>query len=152
MTYEKLLMEAERHCVDIYEMPMKLTIKGLYSNKNILINKNVKSTAEKVCILAEEIGHYHTSVGNILDQSKIENRKQELRARYWAYERLVPLEKIVQASKVGVRNRYELADYLDVTEEFLETALNRYKEKYGLFRVVGEATIYFDPLGVLDVI
>ncbi|MGG0891654.1 ImmA/IrrE family metallo-endopeptidase [Cytobacillus horneckiae] len=148
--YEKLLSEATHQGVGIYEMPMKPTVRGLYSDNIIWINRLVPSMAEKTCILAEELGHYHTSAGNILDQSKIVNRKQELRARQWAYERLVPLDKIIQAQKEGIRNRFELASYLGVTEEFLEEALRRYKDKYGVFTVVNEITLYFDPLGTLE--
>ncbi|MEK4381135.1 ImmA/IrrE family metallo-endopeptidase [Aeribacillus sp. FSL K6-2848] len=150
MTYENLLREAQQHGIDTYEKPMTPTIKGLYSDKVIWINKNIPTNDEKACILAEELGHYHTSSGNILDQSKISNRKQELRARTWAYERLVPLQKIVQAHKSGVRNRYELAEYLGITEDFLVAAIKRYKEKYGLYFSIENYTICFEPLGVME--
>lgn len=150
MVYENLLREAEQHGLDISEKPMTPTIKGLYSDKVIWINKNIPTNDEKACILAEELGHYHTSSGNILDQSKISNRKQELRARTWAYERLVPLQKIVQAHKSGVRNRYELAEYLGITEDFLVAAIKRYKEKYGLYFSIENYTICFEPLGVME--
>lgn len=75
-------------------------------------------------MLAEEVGHYHTTTGDILDLTSIENRKQELRARSWAYERLIPISKIIEAHKLHIVNRYELADFLNVTEEFLDAALN----------------------------
>lgn len=90
--------------------------------------------------------------GTFLDQSKIVNRKQELKAHYWAYERLVPLDKIVQAQKEGIRNRFELANYLGVTEDFLEKALERYKERYGVFTLVNGIALYFDTLGTLEMI
>lgn len=151
MMYENLLREAEQHGIDIYEKPMTLTIKGLYSDEVIWINKNIPTNIEKACVLAEELGHYHTSVGDILDQSKIANRKQELRARTWAYERLVPLQKIVQAYKNGVRNRYELAEYLGITEDFLIASIKRYKEKYGLYFPIENYTICFEPLGILEI-
>lgn len=86
----------------------------------------------------------------MLVYTKIENRKQEKRARTWAYERLVPLQKIVQAHKNGIRNRYELAEYLGVTEQFLDSAIKRYKEKYGLYFLIENYTICFEPLGVME--
>lgn len=150
MMYENLLWEAEQHGIDIYEKPMTLTIKGLYSDEVIWINKNIPTNIEKACVLAEELGHYHTSAGDILDQTKISNRKQELRAREWAYEKLVPLSSFVQAHKNGIRNRYELAEYLGVTEEFLDSAIKRYKEKYGLYYSIKNYTICFEPLGVME--
>jgi hypothetical protein len=150
MSYEKLLREAQLASVEVYEKQMRPSIKGLYSNKIVWINKHISTSIEKRCILAEELGHYHTSHGTILDQSKLQNRKQENRARNWAYERLIPLSKIVQAHRVGIRNKYELADFFDVTEEFLERAINWYKEKHGLFKSIDGLTIYFEPLGVLE--
>lgn len=149
MTYEKLLKEAAHRGIDIYEEPMKPKIKGLYCDNIIWINRFTPTLKEKACILAEELGHYYTSAGNILDQTKTENRKQERCARAWAYKRLIPLSSIVQAYQEGIRNRYEFAEYLDVTEEFLDDALKWYQEKFGLYVPFGDYTIYFDPLRVL---
>jgi hypothetical protein len=41
--------------------------------------------------LAEEIGHYATSSGNIVDYSTVESRKQERRARDYGYQLTVTL-------------------------------------------------------------
>ncbi|ATF15414.1 ImmA/IrrE family metallo-endopeptidase [Brevibacillus brevis X23] len=122
----------------------------LYNNNVIAINKFISTNVEKVCVLAEELGHHHTSSGNILDQTKIVNRKQEKRARCWGYEKLIPLNAFIQAHKQGVKNRFELAEHLGVTEEFLDSAINRYIEKYGTHVKVGLSTVIFEPLGVLE--
>lgn len=151
MLYEKLLLEANQLGVDIYEQTMSSSIKGLYSDNIVWINKHIPTSAEKACILAEELGHYHTSYGDILDQTNVVNRKQESLARFWAYEQLVPLSRIISAYNAGVRNRYELAEYIGITEDFLENALQRYKDKYGLYTTKDGYTIYFEPLGVLAV-
>lgn len=148
--YEKLLREAKQHGVDIYEKPMKPRIKGLYADKTIWINKFISTSSEKACILAEELGHHYTSTGNILDQKNIENRKQELRARRWAYKKLVPITKIIQAHKEGIKNQYEFAEFLNVTESFLSEALNWYKEKHGLYLIEENLIICFDPLRVIE--
>jgi hypothetical protein len=151
MLYENLLREAAKHDVDIYEKPMSPGVKGLYADSIIWINHTVPTVTEKACILAEELGHYHTSVGNIIDLGDIRSRKQELRARDWAYNRLVPLSKIVQAHHAHVSDRHELAEYLDVTEEFLQAAVDRYREKYGTYTIVDGHIIYFDPLAVAEI-
>ncbi|MGG1991178.1 hypothetical protein [Brevibacillus brevis] len=88
MTYEELYQEATQLGIDIYEMPLKPRIKGLYSDNIIGINKFIPTSIEKLCVLAEELGHYFTSSGDILDQSKIVNRKQEKRARSWVMKNL----------------------------------------------------------------
>ncbi|KGR83512.1 ImmA/IrrE family metallo-endopeptidase [Lysinibacillus odysseyi] len=150
MIYEQLTVEASLNNIEIYEKYMPSRLKGLYGNNIIWINKHMLTRTEKACVLAEELGHHHTSVGDILDQSNIENRKQELRARRWAFERLIPFSKIVQAHRLHISNRYELADFLGVTEDFLQAALDWYKSKYGLCVVIEQYTIYFEPLGVLE--
>jgi len=148
MLYDELVQEAVQHGIDIDEKPLTPTIKGLYADSNIWINRSIPTAAEKACILAEELGHYHTSAGDIIDQTDVRNRKQERRARIWAYEKLVPLSKIVQAHYARVSNRHELAEYLGVTEDFLLNAIDRYREKYGPYMIVDKHIIYFDPLGV----
>ena len=64
----------------------------------------------------------------------------------------MPLAKIVQAHRARVASRHELAEYLGVTEEFLQSALTRYKEKYGPYKTIGQYTIRFEPLGVLEML
>ncbi|MFB9331031.1 ImmA/IrrE family metallo-endopeptidase [Paenibacillus aurantiacus] len=151
MGYESLLRAAEREGVDVYERTMRPAIKGLYGDNVIWINRFLPTTAEKGCVLAEELGHYHTTSGDILDQQQLENRRQEKRARNWAYEKLVPLSGIVRAYQAGVKGRFELAEHLDVIEDFLEQAIKHYREKHGRLAVFeGKYIIYFDPLGVAE--
>jgi len=148
--YEKLLSEAEKEQLEIIFHPLHENIKGLYCDGIIAINNNVSTTSEKTCVLAEELGHYYTSTGDILDQSITKNRKQERQARAWAYMKLVPLVKLIAASKAGISNYPELAEYLNVTERFLTEALNYYKEKYGMCCRIGDHWICFDPLSIIE--
>ncbi len=149
MTYERLQLEHD--CVHIAEMDLSDVsgLKGLYYNGCIAIEQGLSSN-EKSCILAEELGHHYTTVGNILDQSSVSNRKQELRARMWAYNKLIGLLGIVKSYEHGCRSLYDMAEYLEVTEEFLKDALERYRQKYGMYTVVDNYIIYFEPgLGVV---
>lgn len=99
------------------------------------------------------IGHHETSLGNILNQQDITNIKQERKARIWAYDKLINLFGIIRAYNAGCRTSYEMAECLDVTEEFLNEALQTYKSKYGTDAVkAGEHIIVFSPvLAVLKV-
>ncbi len=125
-------------------------LRGLYVDGNIAIQQGMTS-AESGCTLAEEIGHHYTSVGNILDLSSDQNRKQERTARLWAYDRRIGLSGIIQGYRHHCRNRFELAEYLDVTEEFLQEALECYREKYGVCTELDGCTILFEPsLAVLE--
>ncbi|WP_312907296.1 ImmA/IrrE family metallo-endopeptidase [Tissierella praeacuta] len=150
MTYEGLVIEAEKHGLIVKEKPLK-AYKGRIKGKRIAIKKDLPNNTEKKCTLAEELGHYHTTVGNILDQSDINNRKQERLARAWGYRNLVGIMDLVNAYKSGVRNRFELAEYLDVTEEYIEEVLKYYSQKHGQFFVIDNYAVYFDPLVIIEV-
>lgn len=151
--YEVLQSEATALKIDVQEREMKRRIKGLYGDNVIWINKNIETSIEKSCVLAEEMGHYHTTVGDILDQSKLLNVKQEKRARKWAYKRLVPLNSFIHAFKAGCRSRYEIAETLDVTETFLDESLKHYRSKYGTeVKVDKHHTLYLEPLAIYEIL
>ena len=82
---------------------------------------------------AEELGHYHMTSGDILDQDVVANRKQEHLARLWAYDKRVGLSGIILGYRKHCHNLHELADCLEVSEEFLKEALECYREKYGCY-------------------
>lgn len=121
--YEELIAEYENE-LNIEEHSM--INKGLYCDNVVWINRKM-STAEKLSIVAEEIGHYKTSSGNILDQDSIANIKQELQARRWAYEKVLPLDLVMQAITNGLTEVYDLAEYFDVTEIFMRECLKHYR-------------------------
>lgn len=125
-----------------------INLKGLYIDNIILIDKNIDTVAERSCILAEELGHHFTTYGDILDQTSIHNQKNEERAHRWAAQAIFKPERLIDAFKVGVRNRWELSQFLDLTEDFIEEALIYLKKLHGDSLTIGEYTIYFDPLWV----
>lgn len=145
MTYEELIVQAQKSGLKIKEKPLKYGFKGLYRNGKIFIDKNIETNAEKKGTLIEEIGHHEKSFGNILDPNNIKNVKQEKIARRWGYETLIDFVDLINAFKANISGRYELAKYLDVTEEFLQETIDYYKEKYGTYKEVGKYLIYFSP-------
>lgn len=148
MTYEELLIEADEQNLIVKEKPLADN-DGRIKGNRIAIRRNI-SEIQKKCILSEEIGHYHTSIGDILDQSQILNRKQELKARLWAYNKQIGLTGLINAYEYGCKSQYEVADFLNVTEEFLADALKFYKTKYGTHIKIDNYIIYFEPnIGIL---
>ena len=144
MNYEQLLTVADRDGLLVKEQPLQVH-DSLISGKRIAIRKGIQTQTEKSCVLAEEIGHYRTSTGDILDQSKTENRKQELHARIWAYNELIGLKGIIRCYEHRCHSFSEMAEHLDVTEEFLSDALKYYRKKFGLCTVLDNYIIYFEP-------
>lgn len=143
MIYNALLDEANAEGLSIKERPFK-TYDGRIKGNNIYLRENMNTT-EKACVLAEELGHHYTSVGCILDQTDLANRKQERQARLWGYNKLIGLMGIVRAFNAGCQNQYEIAEYLDVTEEYLQECINCYQSKYGICTNVDNYVIYFVP-------
>ena len=151
MNYEQLLTAADQEGLLVKEQPLT-GHDGLIRGSRIAIRKNIETQAEKSCVLAEEIGDYRTSFGNILDQSKVESRKHEYRARLYGYNLKIGLAGLIRAYEARCRNRYEMAEYLDVTEEYLEEAIDCYKAKYGLYVSIDNYIIYFEPFVVIKII
>ena len=144
--YEKLQEAACKDGIEVVDYPFESErIKGLYCDGTIAIRDNIDTTTEKACVLAEELGHHHTSVGNILDMDISANRKQERQARLHGYNHLIGLTGLINAYEHGCTNRYETAEYLEVTEEFLEECISCYREKYGVYKIVDNYIIYFIP-------
>lgn len=146
-TYDHLCEECRSEGIELLEAD--ITCKGLYGDNLIAISTRIDTTTEKKCILAEEIGHHMTTYGVILDQNNTNNVKQELRARGWAFEKLIPLRHFIQAFEHRCLHRQDLLDYLDVTDEFLDEALTYYKRKNGLYARVNDYIITFEPFGVM---
>lgn len=77
--------------------------------------------------------------------------KQEFRARLWAYDKQIGLSGLIYGYRQHCRNRYELAECLDVTEEFLQEAVDCYHKKYGCFVEIDGYMIFFEPsLAVME--
>lgn len=143
LTYEELI--DENPDVDIMERHFDSdNIKGLYFNGNIAINDNIETTTERMCILAEELGHHYTSSGTIIDMHDTGNRKQEHIARMWGYNRIIGLQRFIDAFEHHCTNLYETAEYLGVTEQFLIETINAYMHKYGCYMRYKEYIIEFN--------
>lgn len=148
--FEELHQEAKDENINVIDYHFNSNrIKGLYCNGTIALKDNIETTNEKACVLSEELGHHYTTVGNILDQNIIDNRKQEQHARAWAYNKMIGLVGIIKAYEHNCHSLHETAEFLNVTEDFLRDALKYYKSKYGECTTIDNYIIYFEPsLGI----
>lgn len=144
MNYEELLLTATKENISIIEFPFKGKGKGYYCDDCIALNSNLNTEREKKCILAEELGHFYTSHGAILNKS-INSIKQENRARRWACEKLITINSLIDAFNSGIQSKSELIDFFDVTEEFLDTTISFFKRKYGTHYIFDNYIIFFEP-------
>lgn len=150
MSYEELLIEADNLGLTVKEKPLNVN-DGRIMGMNIAIRNDIPTSDEKACVLAEEIGHYHTTVMDIIDQSTTWNQKLERSGRLWAYNRQIGLSGIIQGYRNHCQNLHELAECLGVTEEFLQDALDCYRQKYGIMTEIDGYIIMFEPsLAVIE--
>lgn len=150
VNYEEILSLCDDAGLTVREMPLKAH-DGLIYGRNVGIRKNIRTHKKKSEICAEELAHSMLTVGNILDQSDENNRRQERIARDRAYDIKIGLEGLVSAYKAGCSDRYEIAEYLDCTVEYLLDAIERYHEKYGLYVKHENYLIYFEPLSIVEI-
>ena len=145
MNYEQLLTTADQAGLTVKERPLQKH-DGLIRGNRIAIRKSINTLAEKSCVLAEELGHHYTTSGNILEQTtNIMNQKQEYRARLYGYNLRVGLIGIINAYEACCRNLHEMAEYLEVPEDYLTEVIDCYRSKYGQYVAVDNYMIYFIP-------
>lgn len=144
MSYEELLDEAAVAGLIVKEKPLPLS-DGRINGKRIAIRQDIPTLKKKADVLAEELGHYFTTVGRIIEQDTVESRKQEREARLWAYAKRIPLIKITEAYENHCHNIYEMSEYLDVSEDTIADALEAYRQRYGTGTIVDNYYIQFEP-------
>ncbi|MBC1522223.1 ImmA/IrrE family metallo-endopeptidase [Listeria aquatica] len=139
--YEKLVNDY-KDLITIKEEKMPDKLPGLFLDDTIFIDSR-KTQVEKRCLLIEELMHWKYTYGNIVDQTYLPNRKQEIFARRRAFEELVPINEIIRCFYLGLTEYHEVAEQLEVTEEFLRNTVDAYREKYGMMYNYGRYYINF---------
>lgn len=147
--YEDLLAEAAEKGMIVKEKQIP-GYEGRICGNRIAISRDIDTERRKAEVLAEEIAHFETGVGDILDQDTPDKRKQELHARGRAYDRLVGLIGIIQCYRQSCRNLHDMAEALNCTEPFIRDALKYYEGKYGKEVRLDQYLIRFDPLQVME--
>lgn len=77
------------------------------------------------CVLAEELGHHFTAVGDKLPATfyhysgRLGVGRAEHRAMRWAAKHLIPMKELRKAIRKGLRAVWEFAGYFNVTEHMM---------------------------------
>ena len=95
----------------------------------VVLNKNkIKTTRDEKIHLAHELGHCQT--GSFYRIDTLETRERmEHRADIWAIKKLIPFSAFSSALKNGITERWKLAEYFNVSEEYVNKAYLLYKTK-----------------------
>ncbi|MFV0551309.1 MAG: ImmA/IrrE family metallo-endopeptidase [Anaerorhabdus sp.] len=89
----------------------------------------IKTSAEKKVYLAHELGHCISGTTYTINHSKLYRGSAEYKADYRAAQLLMPINDLRDCICKGITERYDLAEYFNVTEKFVERALYIYGNK-----------------------
>ncbi len=131
MELNKLYDVATREKVSIINFKMKNKAIIELIDKEYYIGFNyskIKSITEEKELLAEELGHYYCNAFYNSSSSSSTIAQKEYRANKWKCTVLVSANDFKDAFKKGLKNIYEVADYLCLSEDTVAFAYNYYKE------------------------
>lgn len=119
----RLYAEMQEKGIVVEDYPQQRT-KGttLYNadGYGVFINTQaMETTAEEITVLAHEYGHCETGTTHAICSAVDLVEKHENKADKWAARRLIPLEKYEEAIAKGYTEVWQLAEYFDVTEDFI---------------------------------
>jgi len=102
-----------------------------YEYVTIAINsRKMNSRAEKLVALSHEVGHYNTSGYYYPFMPVSYKRKVEHGANVDSIKRRIPIKKLKQIlNSAWCNSRWEIAEAFGVTEDFVDMAIEIYKQK-----------------------
>ena len=92
----------------------------------ITLAKNLSRTEEKE-LAAHELGHCEYGGTYCRSSKYCTKARAEYRANKWAYYQLVPPDEITECVHNGIVTPWELAEYFEVSCEFMCKALGYYR-------------------------
>lgn len=148
MRMESLMLEyPELTIKETTKMPRGL--RGLNKGFQIYLNRH-DSLYKKHFLLAEEIGHYETTAGDITDLDTIPKIKAEVIARRWGYEKIISLDDLVSCYEKKHLTAEDVAHDFEIELEALKIILDYYFDKYGPSVNHKGYIINFDPFIIID--
>lgn len=110
---------------EIRSFSMELQQK-LYIN---LDETQFESEIEKRVCLAHEIGHCISGTTYTLNHSKLYRGSAEYKADYRAAQLLMPIEKLKECIMNGITDKYDLAEFFNIPDYFVDRSLYIYNNK-----------------------
>lgn len=153
---DKMLEILERCQIILEYVSLPEYVLGYYTFDNgyyiILINEIIKNEEKLLrSVLAEEIGHYRTTIGDLTPRKymcyskRIEIDKKELLALKWATDFLIPTEMLLQKIKNETTlNIHDLIDYFHVTKEFFMQKLEFLAKQCPVWDIDTKRSLYLN--------
>ena len=127
MTLFRLCQLAEQFGIEIDYFTMRDTKSlALPQGWIALDTDHIEGTTEAKVCLAHEMGHIETNSFYNVHSPLDVRQKHENRANKWAIKQLITEKELDEAVANGHTEIWDLADYFDVTEEFMRKAVCLY--------------------------
>ena len=141
MTKENLYNYADKENINISYTNKLETSNGLYMNVDdedyIILDNKLGEVDEKMA-LAEEIAHYEVGVTPTIPfnndyYNMLIRSKNEFKAFKWMANKIIPQDKLKMFLAKNM-SKFEIADELGITVEFVEKAYELYTPFYDIER------------------
>lgn len=114
--------------IDILPIPKNKSMSIQYGNTcHIALNTHFDTSSDERVHLGHELGHCETGSFYTEGENKFNRIKSEATATRWAVKNLIQKEKLIALLKKDYQN-WELAEYFNVTEDFIKTSIYLYFE------------------------
>lgn len=90
--------------------------------------KNIQTESEEKVVVAHEGGHIFTGAMHKLSSPYDLIERHEHKAWVWAYKKLLPKEELERAILSGYTEVWQIAEYFDLPEFFVENSIIYYRE------------------------
>lgn len=125
------LADAEHIPVYSFDLPQTQSLSLMNNDGSCAVAIDpfgLNSTKDEKIRLAHELGHCVTgSFYNRYSDFDIK-AKSEYKADKWAIKKLIPKDELQAALEQGYTEPWDLAEYFNVTEEFIIKAINYYND------------------------
>lgn len=148
MLNEWLEEELKKNNITLEVYPFRSNFNALTVGKTILLNSSLENTAQKNAVTAHELGHQQTCAINLLNADAHIQNKYEYMADRWAAEKIMPVERLLDGFRSGLRTIDEFCDYFEIDEPFFRRSLAVYSKAYGGCRTCRGYLIEFEPLNI----
>ncbi len=125
------LADAEHIPVYSFDLPQTQSLSLMNNDGSCAVAIDpfgLNSTKDEKIRLAHELGHCIT--GSFYNRHSYFDikAKSEYRADKWAIKKLIPKDELQAAFEQGYTEPWDLAEYFNVTEEFIIKAVNYYND------------------------
>jgi len=127
-----LYAQMQKDNIRVYDKKIGLNAVTIYLNGKygvFLDLDQFETYTQELCVLAHEYGHCKTGSTHAVSSPLDLIQKHEYKANKAAVHMLVPYDAFCEAIDQGYTEVWQLAEYFDVTEEFIQTADQIYRNE-----------------------